>query len=249
MATRLGIAMVALQASIGALNDLVDVRLDAGRKPGKPIPRGRASRQDALVIAVVGLGAGLAATLPSGLPATAVAAAGVACGYLYDVRLSRTAWSWLPLAIALPLLPIYAWLGATGSLPTSVLLLVPIGVLAGSGLGLANGLADLERDQAGGVATAAVRLGVPRAWRAQAVLMVAAIAVAAIGLPRGPGTDGVLGIGLAGFGLAGGSALILLGLAIGRGGGPSLRERAWELEAIGTALVGAAWVAGVAASG
>jgi 4-hydroxybenzoate polyprenyltransferase len=244
--------MVALQASIGALNDLVDVPLDAGRKPGKPIPRGRASRQEALVIAAAGLGVGLAASLPSGLPTTMVAAAGVACGYLYDLRLSRTAWSWLPLAIALPLVPIYAWLGATGALPGSLLLLVPIGVVAGSGLGLANGLADLERDQAAGVTTAAVRLGAARAWLAQAVLMVGAIAVAAIALPRGPGTGsapGLAGFGLAGLGLAGGSALILVGLVVGRGGGPGLRERAWELEAVGTALVGAAWVAGVAVSG
>ena len=37
-AVRLGVSMVLLQASVGALNDLVDAPSDAGRKPGKPIP-------------------------------------------------------------------------------------------------------------------------------------------------------------------------------------------------------------------
>ena len=39
VAARLGVSMTALQASIGALNDLVDAPSDRGRKPGKPIPR------------------------------------------------------------------------------------------------------------------------------------------------------------------------------------------------------------------
>lgn len=251
VALRVGVAMVALQASIGALNDLLDAPLDAGRKPGKPIPRGRASRRDAAAIVVAGLGLGVAGSLPSGSLATAVAAAGVACGYVYDLGLSRTRWSWLPFAIALPLVPIYAWVGATGVLPVSLLLLVPIGVVAGAGLALANGLADLERDQAAGVMTAAVRLGVSRGWLAHLGLMAVAIGLAAIALPRGPGAGAVVGggSGLPVLGFVGGAALILVGLVIGRGGGPARRERAWELEAIGTAFIGAAWVAAVAASG
>src|SRR6476660_3407010 len=42
-AVRLGIAMTALQASIGSLNDVVDAPRDAGHKPGKPISAGLVS--------------------------------------------------------------------------------------------------------------------------------------------------------------------------------------------------------------
>ena len=35
-------------------------------------------------------------------------------GLLYDLRLRGTALSWFPFAVGIPLLPVYAWLGATG---------------------------------------------------------------------------------------------------------------------------------------
>ena len=53
-AARLGVAMTALQASIGALNDLVDAPRDAGHKPAKPIPTGLVSPPMARAIVVAG---------------------------------------------------------------------------------------------------------------------------------------------------------------------------------------------------
>jgi len=248
-AVRLGVAMLALQASIGSLNDFVDTSLDAGRKSGKPIPKGHATRQEALAIALTGLVVGVTLTWPSGLAATAVALAGAGCGYLYDLRLSRTAWSWLPFALGLPLVPIYAWLGATGGVPAALIRLVPIGVLAGAGLALANGLADIERDVAGGIGTAAVKLGRGRAWFIHAGLLIAAIGLALVSLPAGSaggaGSAGVPSL----VALVPGAGLIAVGLVVGRGGGPRLRERAWELEALGVAAFGAGWVAAVAGLG
>ncbi len=241
--------MLALQASIGSLNDLVDAPLDAGRKAGKPIPIGTATRREALAFTVTGFLVGVALTWPSGPAATGVAVAGVGCGYLYDLRLSRTAWSWLPFAVGLPLVPIYAWLGATGSLPASLLPLLPIGVLAGAGLALANGLADLERDVAGGIGTAAVRLGRARTWALHAGLLLAAVGLALVSLAGGPGGGGGSGRIALIAGLAVGSGLIAVGLVLGRGGGPGRRERAWELEALGVAVFGAGWVAVVAGLG
>jgi 4-hydroxybenzoate polyprenyltransferase len=239
--------MLGLQASIGALNDVVDASLDAGRKAGKPIPNGHVTRRDALAIALIGLAAGLALTWPSGIAATGVAIAGTACGYVYDLRLSRTAWSWLPFALGVPLVPIYAWLGATSGAPASLLQLVPIGILAGAGLALANGLADLERDAAAGVETAAVRLGPARAWAVHASLIVAAIGLAFVSLPRAGAGAGLAG-NLSVLSLVLGVVLVAVGLVVGRGRGPGLRERAWELEAMGVAVFGAGWVAAVAAS-
>lgn len=222
--------MAGLQVSIGALNDLVDAPLDVGRKPGKPIPRGAATSADAGVIAAAGLLVAVMLTLPSGLPSLAVLGLGAACGYGYDLRLSRTAWSWLPLSIALPLVPIYAWLGATGTLPSALVGLTAAGALAGAGLSISNGLADLERDRSAGADSVAVRLGQRRAASVQSVLLLAAIGIA---LLAGPPPRPLLVAGL---------SIVIAGLVVGWSGGPVRRERAWELEAVGVALLGAGWI-------
>jgi 4-hydroxybenzoate polyprenyltransferase len=230
--------MLALQASIGAVNDLVDADVDGGRKPGKPIPRGVVGPRDAMAIAAGGLVIGLALCAPSGAATVAVAGVGVALGYVYDLRLSRTPWSWLPLAAALPLVPVFAWLGATGELPPALVPLIPIGIIAGGGLALANGIADLDRDIAAAVRTAAVRLA-GRAWAADATAMSAALALAWLFAP------GVVVVRVGGLAL--GSLLVIGGLILSRAPSASRRERGWELQAAGVGVVGLVWVAGIAA--
>lgn len=246
VALRLGASMLALQASIGALNDLVDAGLDSGRKPGKPLPRGAVRPVEAGLVAAAGLVAGLGLSAVSGPGTAAVAAAGVGLGYAYDLRLSRTAWSWLPLAAALPLVPVHAWIGTTGVIPAALLELVPLAILAGVGLALGNGLADLERDRAAGVATAALRLG-RAAWPVHAIALASVLALAWVLAPTplstpAPGAGPRLGA----MGL--GSALVLLGVVLARAHRPDLRERGWELEAGGVALIGLAWVSGITSS-
>jgi len=238
VALRLGASMLALQASIGAVNDVVDAGVDRGRKPGKPLPRGVVGRGEAQAVATIGLVLGLALSGLSGIPTGAVAASGVGLGYVYDVRLSRTAWSWLPLAAALPLVPIHAWLGSTGQVPAALLTLVPVGILAGGGLMLANGLADLERDLAAGVRTAAVALG-QWAWAVDASAMAAVVALAWL---LAPSTAGSL---LAATSL--GTVLAILGVVLSAARSPGRRERGWELQAAGVAALGLAWIAGIAA--
>jgi protoheme IX farnesyltransferase len=248
-ATRLTIAMLGLQLSIGALNDLVDAPLDAGRKPGKPIPRGAATPASARLITAAGLGLAVGLTLPSGPAATTALLACAACGYAYDLRISRTAWSWLPLAIALPLVPVYAWLGATGRVPAELLVVVPAGILAGAGLALANALADLERDRSSGAASAAVRLGPVGTWATQAALLAGAVTIVVVARPAALFGSLAAGPGLAAGVTAAGIATLVVGLALGRSGGAARRERAWELEAIGVALVGGGWLASIVGPG
>jgi 4-hydroxybenzoate polyprenyltransferase len=245
--------MLGIQVSIGALNDLVDAPLDAAQKPRKPIPSGLVSRRAAGIVAGSGAITGIVLSAVSG-PATVVAALGcLGLGYAYDLRLSRTVISWLPLSVALPLLPIHAWLGVAGTIPTGLITLVPIGVLGGAGLAIANGLVDVERDARGGRRAVAVALGPRAAWAAQTLALGCAAALAVLLAPaitltapdparidlevlRTVRTGGIwLGI-----------ALLAAGAAVLRAGSASLRERGWEMEAVGIASLGLGWLAATA---
>jgi 4-hydroxybenzoate polyprenyltransferase len=245
-ALRLGAAMLALQASIGALNDVRDARRDAGRKSGKPIPRGLVGMASARGVVAGGLAGGLVLAAPSGPATLAVAMLGVGIGYLYDLRLSQTAWSWLPFALGVPLLPLFAWLGTNGSVPGPLATLLPIGVVAGAGLALANALADVERDAAAGTPSVVVQLGRERAWGIQVVLLAAAavLAIAFVPVVRPAiqsGTQLALRlVVIAGCGVLLGAAVLV------RRADPQWRERAWEIEAVAVAVIGAAWLAAAA---
>jgi 4-hydroxybenzoate polyprenyltransferase len=242
-AATLGVAMLALQVSIGALNDVSDVALDRGRKSGKPIPAGLVGEGTARVVVAGGLAVGLGLSAAIGPATVAVAVAGTAAGYAYDLRLKATAWAWLPFAIGLPLLPVYAWVGATGQVPAPFALLVPLGLLAGAAVALLNGLVDIERDRAAGVATPATRLGHIRSRRLAAVLL-SGVAAGVAGSLAAIGADlSAWILGLAGLGS------IVAGLVLVGSSAADRRERGWEAAAVGLGLLAAGWAVGFAGQG
>jgi 4-hydroxybenzoate polyprenyltransferase len=236
--------MTALQASIGILNDVVDAPRDAG-KPSKPIPVGlvgpRVARAGVVVAAVLGL----VLAAPSGPAVVAIGAIILAIGYAYDLRFKGTPWSWAPFAFGIPLLPVFAWLGAAGALPTFMGRLVIAAVLAGAVLAIANARADVERDQAAGVASVATALGLERSWWLALALTVAILAVAA-----GPVLDAVASASppvAALVGVIAGAGVLLAGTGLGHRAGPGRRERAWELQAVGIAVLAIGWLGVVTA--
>jgi 4-hydroxybenzoate polyprenyltransferase len=239
-AARLVLSMVVLQASIGALNDLVDAPRDAGHKPGKPIPAGAVAPAAAATIVLLSGGLGVLLAIPSGMPLVVLALAGLAIGYGYDLRFKGTAWSWLPFAVGIPLLPVYGWLGATGVLPPFFAILVPMTVLAGSALAIANALADLERDRAAGTDSVAIHLGRDRSWALNAALLGTVMVVAVGSLIIAETPRGAL------IGALAGCALVTLGLAVGRLGNDRRPDVAWEIQAVGLGVMATAWIAGVA---
>jgi 4-hydroxybenzoate polyprenyltransferase len=232
--------MFCLQACIGATNDIADVALDAGTKPGKPLPRGLVSRRAATWLAVGAGVVGLALSVPSGPAVTAAAVVGLAIGLAYDLRLKGTAWSWAGFAVGVPLLPAYAWLGAAGSLPPAFLVLLPTAVVAGAALALANLQADADRDAAAGVITAATVLGPWRTWLIGTALLAVVVVLAASSLVA------LGGGGPAAYPLLAGVGILSAGVAVGRGRTGDLAERAWELEAAGVGVLAAAWLAALA---
>jgi 4-hydroxybenzoate polyprenyltransferase len=242
-ALRLGLSMIALQASIGALNDLLDVERDAGRVPPKPIPGGQVSVRAARALWVGAAVLGLALAAPSGLPTLVVALAALSVGYGYDRFAKGTAWSWLPFALGVPLLPVFGWLGAAGSVPPAFAILLPTAVVAGAALAIANARADVERDAAAGVTSVATALGPDRAW---------VVAACLFGFVGGVALGSLLVTGADPLALAGavvGVVVISIGTWFGGDDDAARRERAWEAQAVGIAVLAAAWLAGMMGEG
>jgi 4-hydroxybenzoate polyprenyltransferase len=232
--------MLAIQAGIGALNDIADLERDRAAKPSKPLPSGAISASAASVVALIAVVAGLALSVQSGLPTLTVAVLGLGAGVLYDFRLKGTAWSWVPFALGIPLLPVYAWLGATDTLPIWFGILGPAAVVAGAALAIANALADLDRDRAARIDSVAVALGSTGAWRVHVGLhaIVTAVALGSLGLVGGGGAPAAVAVL--------GAIAIAAGAILERSISPARRERGWELEAVGVGVLAAGWIAGVA---
>ena len=106
-----------------------------------------------------------------GLGAFVVGAVGLADGLIYDLRLKRTALAWTAFSVGVGLLPLYAWLGARGRIPTGLLGVIALAVVAGVALSLANAYADLETDRRSGEASVATLLGPARTLWVDACLL------------------------------------------------------------------------------
>jgi 4-hydroxybenzoate polyprenyltransferase len=237
LAFRIGLAMTLLQLGIGTANDLVDAPRDAGRKAGKPIPAGLVSPSGAVILAAACFGAGVAIAAGVSLTTAILAVVVMAIGLAYDLRLKGTAWSWLPFAVGIPILPVFGWVGATGTLDPVFVILVPTAVIAGAALAIGNALVDLERDRAAGVSSIAVALGLRNA---------SGVAVALFGTVWSLAWSSALLAG-AGWVLVGLIAIVgmipLVAAAWAGTATSARRERLWQVEAIGIALLAGLWLA------
>jgi geranylgeranylglycerol-phosphate geranylgeranyltransferase len=237
--------MTALQAGIGATNDLVDAPRDAGHKPGKPIPAGLVSRPAGGLIALAAFGLGLALAASVSTLAAGLAVVVIAIGLAYDLVMKGTAWSWLPFAVGIPILPVFGWAGATGGLTPMFAVLVPAAVAAGSALAISNSLVDVARDREAGASSVALALG-ERTARvvAMALLVTIAASAAMSALVLGGGWPAALGIGLLGC-----VPLLAARLAAppdrAASPDPSRHELAWRVQAVGLGLLAVAWIAAV----
>lgn len=239
----LALAMLGLQFCIGAVNDLFDEALDAQGKPSKPIPAGRVSRRTAWQVAIVAGGGGIALAAlvnpPDVLP-LAMAVAMLSAGLLYDAILKPTAFGWLCFAIAFPILPVYAWYGATGVFPPRWEILVSVAVLAGPALQLANGLIDLETDRAAGLRTLAVALGRRRSVALMAIAIVAIHLLALVTLPTADDGQGMVAVVALLSGTAG--AIAAGGIAASAQQARVMREIGWTAQAAAIAVLAMAWL-------
>jgi 4-hydroxybenzoate polyprenyltransferase len=100
-------------------------------------------------------------------------------GQAYNLGLKSTPLSGIVFALAMPLIPLYAFVGVGRVLPF-LLWLVPVGFLLGVALNLANALDDLEEDAAFGAKTLAVILGVRGSFFACHLLLLVGAALIAL---------------------------------------------------------------------
>jgi 4-hydroxybenzoate polyprenyltransferase len=180
--------MLLVQFSISALNEWADADLDrqAGRR--RPIPLGLVSPATALTVAVLcAVGGFLLSTLANfGTASLLLVGIGLACGWAYDLRFKGTPLSFLPFAIAFPLMPF--WIGLLAGRPAGSLgvLFLGGGPLA-SAIHLADAIPDRDRDQAAGLRTLAVALGRPGAEIVAAgLLLVGTLVSIVLIVRRGP---------------------------------------------------------------
>ncbi len=154
-------AHATMQVSIAVINDYCDRKLDAAGKPQKPIPRRLVYPHEALLGGLVMMGVMVLLLLPLNRLALFVSLGYLLLGQGYNLGLKRTPLSGIVFALAMPLIPLYAFAGMGRILPV-LFWLVPVGVLLGVALNLANALPDIEEDAAEDAKTLAVVLGVKR---------------------------------------------------------------------------------------
>lgn len=236
LALRVGVSMTLLQLGIGTVNDVVDAPYDAGRKAGKPIPAGLVSPDAARALAIACAGGGVALAATVSLALALLAGVVLAIGLAYDLRLKGTAWSWLPFAVGIPILPVYGWVGVTGTLHPLFVALVPAAVLAGAALAIANSVVDVERDVAAGRSSIAVALGRGRAGRLAIALLVLvgivdAVAVASTGVLAPLGVGSVVAV------------LVAIGAAVWTLSRPDDAEWSWRAQAVSLGVAGLGYVA------
>jgi 4-hydroxybenzoate polyprenyltransferase len=163
----------------------------------------------------------------------------LAAGVAYDIALKPTPFASIPYAVAFTILPLYAWYGAAGGPPPQPELLLPVAALAGPTLQLANGLVDLEADQAAGLRGPAVILGRVRATVMLILLQAVIHGSAWLSVAgQGPSVPAVVA-------LAAGTTCAGVGVRL-TAGGERGRERGWQLQAAGIVCLAFGWLLGVA---
>ena len=167
-------AHVAMQLSISFLNDYCDRHLDALSKRNKPIPQGLVYPREALILGLLMIVIMVLLLLPLNLPALLISLLYLSFGQGYNLGIKSTPLSGIVFALAIPLIPLYAFVGVGHILPI-LFWLVPVGALLGVALNLANSLPDIEEDAAHGARTLAVALGVGRSYLTCSLLILLSI--------------------------------------------------------------------------
>ena len=151
-------AHCAMQCSIAVLNDYCDRELDTVSKRDKPLARGIVSPREALIFGWLWIVLMYLLLLPLNWLAILISTLYLILGQGYNLGLKSTPWSGIVFALAIPLIPVYAFV-AVGHISPFIFCLIPVAALLGVALNLANSLPDIAEDAANHAHTLAVVLG------------------------------------------------------------------------------------------
>ncbi len=166
------VAVLSGQLSVGWSNDAIDAPIDiAAGRTAKPIVAGVLSVRGLWVAAVAALITTVVASfVAAGLLGGAIQVIAVASAWLYNLRLSRTTWSWLPYAVSFACVTPFITFGLAPPM-TPALWAIAVFVSTGVAAHLANALPDLATDQERGLGGLVTRLGEVRAKRLALLLL------------------------------------------------------------------------------
>jgi len=171
------LAMLSGQLSVGWSNDAHDADMDhAAERSDKPVVASALSVHLLWRCALVALAISVVASFAAAGLAGAFHVLSLAAAWSYNLRLSRTGWSWLPYAVAFGLIPPFISEGLEPpSAPTlwSILVFMAIGVAAH----LANAAQDSTTDAEYGHSSSAIRLGESRTRYLALVLLLCGTAL------------------------------------------------------------------------
>ncbi len=180
-ALRLGLAMFSVIAAASAMNDHLDRRHDRDAHIWRSLSADLISPRAAALFAAACMIAAFALSASLGWRACLPMLGGLACVGLYNLRLRRTPFSWLPFAIAFALVP--PWVTeAVGRFDGYLWWALPVGALAGLTAHLAMKLPDYERDDVPGFQSLmhwmTIDYAVPMTWGFMGGFIVLAVASA-----------------------------------------------------------------------
>ncbi len=181
-----GAAVLAGQLSVGWHNDWLDSGRDAASgRPDKPVAAGDISRRTVAWCALAALAAAVPLSFLSGWRAGLVHLTAVLLAWSYNARLKATAASFVPYAVAFPLLVAFVTLGGPAASWPPWWALAAASLL-GCSAHLVNAVPDLADDAATGVRGLPHMLGRSRSVSATVILLLAATVVESFG-PGRPG--------------------------------------------------------------
>ena len=180
----IAVTMLMSQLSISVMNEWADRERDLAALRPRPVAMGRVPARLALWLAIVLGLAAVPGALAFGPSSLALVIFGIGLGWTYDLIMKPTSWSFVPFAIAFPLLAV--WVGIISGRPIATLL--PL-LLAAAPLAvaihLADSIPDEAADAAAGTRTLAIGLGRSGAIRVmQAMLLLGSAVVVASLLGR-----------------------------------------------------------------
>jgi len=181
----IGLATLSGQLSIGWSNDLIDADRDAtAGRTDKPLAdgRGRATLTAATAVALL-ICVMLSVTV--GALAAAAHLIGVACGWLYNLGLKATLWSWAPYAVAFGLLPTWVFAAQPGA-PSAPAWMAAAAGLLGVSAHLVNAAPDVDADRASGITGLPQRLGSSGSVGLALVLLTAGAVIGLVGPDGAP---------------------------------------------------------------